>query len=324
MKRASLCFATIAVIVLGGAAGYSGLSEPQQPTNERHAPPEAVPPKAEPRPPDADEGHWGRLQGRVTFNGRFLEPRIIADPDEKHIRRMSGHEVIFGKRDVPIRSEQFVIDVETRGVRSTLVYLVRPTAVREAARRSAPSTLPFQADRGRFVPHVLAAMEGAEILVSTHDPVHYNLHAQLTGAKFLVEDNDSRSAIPRVLSHGNEMNYLFGNFPDGRLVSLKVQPAAGRPRPIPVLDDIHTWMSAWWLVLDHPYFAVTNERGIFEIRDVPAGPQQLVVWHESVEPGGRALLFQGEIVIRGEGVTVQDFVIESGQIRTADRAINGL
>jgi hypothetical protein len=34
-------------------------------------------------------------------------------------------------------------------------------------------------------------------------------------------------------------------------------------------------------VFDHPYFAVTDEQGNFEIRNAPAGEYRLVVWHET-------------------------------------------
>ena len=62
---------------------------------------------------------------------------------------------------------------------------------------------------------------------------------------------------------------------------------------MPIEEDIHVWMSAWWLILDHPYFAVTDDRGAFEIPDVPAGPQQVIVWQEAVDPRGK--VFEGDI-----------------------------
>ena len=45
-------------------------------------------------------------------------------------------------------------------------------------------------------------------------------------------------------------------------------------------------MNAWWMVIDNPYITVTDEKGNFEIKDVPAGTQKVVVWQESVQ-GGR-------------------------------------
>ena len=53
-------------------------------------------------------------------------------------------------------------------------------------------------------------------------------------------------------------------------------------RPILVACDIHPWMKAYIMVFDHPFFAVTAEDGSFEIKGVPAGEQNLVVWQEKV------------------------------------------
>jgi hypothetical protein len=43
------------------------------------------------------------------------------------------------------------------------------------------------------------------------------------------------------------------------------------------------WELAWIAVKDHPYTAVTDEQGRFEIRNVPAGKQAFMFWQERVE-----------------------------------------
>ena len=42
----------------------------------------------------------------------------------------------------------------------------------------------------------------------------------------------------------------------------------------------HTWMNAELLVVPHPYYAVTNEAGKFELSNVPPGKYEIVAWHE--------------------------------------------
>ena len=42
----------------------------------------------------------------------------------------------------------------------------------------------------------------------------------------------------------------------------------------------HAWMNAEMLVIPHPYYAVTDESGRFELTDVPPGEYELVAWHE--------------------------------------------
>jgi hypothetical protein len=49
---------------------------------------------------------------------------------------------------------------------------------------------------------------------------------------------------------------------------------------IPVKDNQHPWEKAYVGVMDHPFFAVTDEFGRFEIRGLPPGIYTLVVWHE--------------------------------------------
>jgi hypothetical protein len=39
-------------------------------------------------------------------------------------------------------------------------------------------------------------------------------------------------------------------------------------------------MLAYIHVFDHPYFAVTDERGMFSISNLPAGTYLLKAWHE--------------------------------------------
>jgi len=42
----------------------------------------------------------------------------------------------------------------------------------------------------------------------------------------------------------------------------------------------HVWMNAEMMVVSHPYYAVTDESGHFQLTDVPAGNYQIVAWHE--------------------------------------------
>jgi hypothetical protein len=61
--------------------------------------------------------------------------------------------------------------------------------------------------------------------------------------------------------------------------------AAGNEDLVNISCDIHKWMTAKAAIFDHPYFAVTNKNGEFEIKDVPAGAElELCFWHESMDP----------------------------------------
>ena len=52
------------------------------------------------------------------------------------------------------------------------------------------------------------------------------------------------------------------------------------PMPTQFTCSIHPWMNAFVLIRDNPYMAVSAEDGSFEIKNIPAGPQQFAFWHE--------------------------------------------
>jgi len=66
---------------------------------------------------------------------------------------------------------------------------------------------------------------------------------------------------------------------------------------------IHPWMNGWVRVFNHPYYAVTDEHGNFELKNVPAGQFRVVVWHGSGGFLGGADGRDGQVVIIDAGKT---------------------
>jgi hypothetical protein len=52
--------------------------------------------------------------------------------------------------------------------------------------------------------------------------------------------------------------------------------------PIRIRCDVHSWMAAWWVAQDHPYYALTDSDGAFALDDVPPGTYTLEAWHETL------------------------------------------
>lgn len=52
------------------------------------------------------------------------------------------------------------------------------------------------------------------------------------------------------------------------------------PEKISVKCDMHGWMSAWIVVVDHPYYAITDADGRFRLDGIPAGTYTVTSWHE--------------------------------------------
>jgi hypothetical protein len=80
-------------------------------------------------------------------------------------------------------------------------------------------------------------------------------------------------------------------------------------RPTNVSCSIHRWMNAFLVIRDSPYFAVTNENGEFEIKNLPGGKWTMQVWHptagyvDEVNIGGKIVKWD-----KGR----QDAVIDDG------------
>jgi hypothetical protein len=51
---------------------------------------------------------------------------------------------------------------------------------------------------------------------------------------------------------------------------------------VPFKCDVHGWMNAYVGVMDHPFFAVTDDNGGFEIPGLPAGTYTVEAWHEKL------------------------------------------
>jgi hypothetical protein len=49
---------------------------------------------------------------------------------------------------------------------------------------------------------------------------------------------------------------------------------------MPLKCDVHSWMNAYIHVMPHPFFAVTQQDGTFEIKGLPPGEYELSTWQE--------------------------------------------
>jgi hypothetical protein len=61
-----------------------------------------------------------------------------------------------------------------------------------------------------------------------------------------------------------------------------MKEAFSKPEIIKVTCDVHSWMLGWIAGLPHPYFGVTDMRGVTRIDGVPAGTHTVEVWHEQL------------------------------------------
>jgi hypothetical protein len=198
---------------------------------------------------------WGTIKGQVVWGGGDV-PRPIqlnVDKDKEHCLSKG-----------PILKEEYVVNPSNKGVRWTIVYLTsadgfaKDVPVHPKLKEIKDKVVTIDQPCCRFEPHALAMREGQTLVVKNSAPISHNVNIQ-GGAK------------------GPNLNQIL---PPG--AQLKQEDIVARPLPISVSCNIHGWMAAKVFVLKNPYFAVTDENGKFEIKDVPAGEYRLVAWQEGM------------------------------------------
>jgi plastocyanin len=113
-----------------------------------------------------------------------------------------------------------------------------------------------------FVSHVTAVMAGERTRVKNSDTILHNTHG------FLGKPTVFNLALPN------------------RDQMIEITKRLTKPGVIRVVCDAHPHMTAWMIVHDSPYYAVTDERGAFRIDGIPPGSYKVTMWHEGFRPKG--------------------------------------
>ena len=111
-------------------------------------------------------------------------------------------------------------------------------------------------EKCEFNPHVLVLPVGSTLKIMSSDPVLHNSHG-------FYEDGSTAFNIAVPIA-GMEMP---AKMKQAGVIKLRC-------------DAGHTWMSAYVVVTDQPYYALTDANGNFKIDGVPPGSYEVEVWQE--------------------------------------------
>jgi len=128
-----------------------------------------------------------------------------------------------------------------------------------------------------FEPRVLPVSVGSTVLWPNEDDIYHNVFSMSEPREFNLGLYSAKEAPPAI---------TFDK--------------TGR---VDVFCSIHTKMHCIVLVLPNPWFALSDARGRFVIRDVPAGTYKLRAWHERLPSATK------EITVPAEGEVTVDFVL---------------
>lgn len=156
-----------------------------------------------------------------------------------------------------ILSESLIL--ENQKVKNVVVWLEGKQAKKL---KSKPGTYTIDQKKCAYSPHVLAMPQGSELKILTSDPINHNIHTYSF-------DNDP-------------INIMF-------LPNQDYTQEMEEPEVIKVSCDLHGWMEAYIVVTPNSYFAITQNDGTFEIKDVPPGKYTLKIWHETLGEESRKI-----------------------------------
>ena len=105
-----------------------------------------------------------------------------------------------------------------------------------------------------FVPHVAVGYKKNKVNIKNSDPVFHNVHSYIKGKTI----------------------YNLGLPDPGSEVTKTIKKTG----IMEVKCDSHPWMLGFVFISQHPYTAITNEKGDFSISDIPAGSYKVKAWHE--------------------------------------------
>ncbi|MET0625959.1 MAG: carboxypeptidase regulatory-like domain-containing protein [Pyrinomonadaceae bacterium] len=225
-------------------------------------------------------GQEGSVAGTISFSG--------AAPAKKGIS-MDADPVCASSNPDP-HAEDIVVNGDK--LANVLVYIKEGTTGGKniSGFQFAPAAQAATLDQKgcHYVPHVLAVQTNQTVNVTNSDPTAHNVNVD-------AKQNEK---------------FNQGQSPGAAPITKQFKRAE---TVIPVKCNQHPWMRAYVGVLQHPFFAVSDDSGKFEIKGVPPGTYTLVAWHEKYQQG----ITQSVTVGAGAPATA-DFSFTDQQLASGD------
>jgi plastocyanin len=214
------------------------------------------------------ELEWGNLRGRVVIEGEVPKLKPLVEKGAVNVKDPA----CCAAQEIP--DHKYVVDEKTSGIANVAIYLrQRPAKVHPELEttsfepagegdkeKNKQDEIKLEQKACQFEPHVVFVQTGQRIRVINRDSVAHNFHT------FPIR-NQPCNMITQPMD------------PNG-VLSPPIKSA--EKSPFKISCDIHPWMSAYCIALDHPYCAVTDKTGRFEMPKLPVGSHHFIVWHETM------------------------------------------
>jgi hypothetical protein len=189
----------------------------------------------------------GSLVGTIKFQG--AAPVLSA----KAAKGQPKDPTVCAK-DAAIPDESLMVS-SGGGLKNVFIYMKKKPKSWKGEFKSETPIL-FDQKHCIFTSHALIVPVKYDFKIGNGDSVAHNVN--FSGAVKNPKDNFS-------VSGGTSVDYALKRSENS---------------PFRINCDIHSWMDAYMLPLDHPFAAITDDEGNFTIPDVPSGEYDFRIWHE--------------------------------------------
>lgn len=189
---------------------------------------------------------WGSIKGKFVVDGS------VGKPAELNINKDQD---TCGKHNLV---DETVVVGEGGALQNAVVFIYTRKAldVHPDYEASAKEAVVLDNKGCRFEPHILAVRTGQPLQIHNSDPVGHN-----TNAAFV-----QNPTFNQMITSGTPVSITL---------------AKAEPVPAAVACNIHPWMKGHVVVREDPYVGISNDKGEFEIKNIPVGQHEFVFWHEA-------------------------------------------
>jgi plastocyanin len=184
------------------------------------------------------------VKGRVKFEGAPPKPTRI---------EMAQDPLCAKARSTPATTEEVVVGADG-GLANVVVYVSDGLTSHDFPLPQQPAVLE---QRGcQYRPHVVALRANQILNIVNSDETTHNIHPT---------PNNNRE-FNMTQPHAMPLEHTF----------------AREEVAIPVKCNVHPWMKGYIAVFRHPFFAVTDKTGSFELKGLPPGTYTITAWQEKL------------------------------------------
>lgn len=214
---------------------------------------------------------WGSLKGKVTFEG---DKPTVADISTRDDFKQHQDKDYCAKGDL---TEQVWKFGEGNGLANVVVWLKPPEGktFKITPEKSWPKEVHIDQPHCAFEPHVIVLFPSYFDVAAKKQASSEQVFKILNSAT--IKHNTKWAGSQ--LRNPEQSQTLDAKKDKPAELPIAIQPDN---EPISFKCDFHKWMTAYAWAFDHPYAAVTDKDGNFEIKNVPAGADvEILYWHES-------------------------------------------